>query len=122
MDQAPKHVDKRADKWCFEDYKIIKVLRNGRLAFQRKGRYTRGISISKDAFLKMEDVTINSGMRMELESNVYLSNYGDRIQLIKYCVTSDGKQCNGGFFNFSLKEWIHFWTTIRKEVLNFYDK
>lgn len=109
--------------WTFNDYKVIKVIdRNGRIAFQRKGKYIRGLSISKEAFFKMEDVTIVPGKRMELESNVWLINYGNSINLVKYCLSGDGKQCDGGFFAFTPKEWIDFWMKIRSGIINYLNK
>ena len=109
--------------WTFDDYKVIKVIaRNERIAFQRIGKYVRGLSISKNAFLKMDDVTIVPGTRMELEPNVWLINYGKSINLVKYCVSKDGKQCDGGFFTFTPKEWNHFWTIIRIYVIDYFDK
>ena len=105
-------------KWLFDSYKVIKILGpNYRVAFQRKAKYTRGLSISKDAFLKMEDVTITPGMRIELEPDVWLSNFGNQIHMVKYCVTRDHKRCDGGFFSFTAKEWIYFWNTLRVGIL-----
>ena len=105
-------------KWIFNDYKFVKVFpKDYRIAFQRKNnKYTRGLTISKDAFLKMEDVTITPGMRIELEPNVWLSNYGKSVHMVKYCLTKDQKRCNGGFFTFTPKEWNYFWTVIAKDV------
>ena len=108
----------KGGKWLFNSYKVIKLFAsNDRIAFQRKCKYTRGLSISKEAFLRMEDVTITPGMRIELEPNVWLSNYGNQIHMVKYCFTRDNKKCDGGFFSFTPKEWIYFWNTLRLEVL-----
>lgn len=111
-------------KWSFNDYKVVKVLgpTKDRIAFQRKGKYTRGLSISRNAFLKMEDVTIVPGMEMELEPNIYLKHHDKSINLVKYCETSDHKRCDGGFFSFTTKEWIYFWTTMRKAIIEYLDK
>ena len=119
MDSYAKIV-KNEGKWSFDSYKIVKVLpRNGRIAFQRKGgKYMRGLSISKDAFLKMEDITIIPDMRLELEPNVWLINYGNRIHLVKYCLTKDEKRCDGGFFYFTPKEWIYFWNELRRKIID----
>ena len=109
-------------KWVFNDYKIVKVIgaAKDRIAFQRKGnKYTRGLSISKDAFMKMEDVTITPGMKIELEPNVFLSHYGKSINLLKVCHSTDSKQCNGGFFSFTLREWQQFWTKMRQDIIAF---
>ena len=97
-------------KWYFCDYKLIKVFgKDNRVAFQCKGTaYTRGVTLSKAAFLKIEDVTIVPGMRLELESNCFLVNLGGRIHLIRYCLTRDKVRCQGGFFYFTRKEWQHF--------------
>ena len=107
------------NKWYFNDYKLIKVFgMNDRIAFQRKSnKYTRGVSLSKDAFLKMVDVSIMPGMKLELEPNVVLSNLGKRIHLIKYCLTRDMKKCDGGFFYFTPSEWQYFFNTLRPEIL-----
>ena len=89
-----------------------------RIAFQRKGnKYTRGVTLSKNAFLKLVDVSIIPGMKLELEPNVVLSNLGKRIQLIKYCLTRDMKKCDGGFFYFTLSEWQHFWNKLQPAIL-----
>ena len=64
----------------------------------------------------MEDVTIRPGLKIELEPNVMLINQGSRIMLVKYCMTHDQKRCEGGLFNFTVKEWHFFWDTLRKEV------
>ena len=111
-------------KWLFDSYKVIKIFGpTDRIAFQRKhSKYTRGLSISKDAFLKMEDVTITPGMRIELERNVWLSNYGNQIHMVKYCLTRDNKRCDGGFFSFTPKEWAYFWNTLRVAILRELEK
>ena len=112
----------KGDEWLFNDYKIVKIVKSKspRIAFQRHGyKYTRGLSITKEAFLKMEDVTIVPSMRIELEPNVFLTNYGTSIHLVKYCLTKDGKRCDGGFFTFTPKEWIFYWTNIRQCILTY---
>ena len=111
-------------KWCFDDYKVIKVIgaAKNRVAFQRKGKYTRGISISKEAFMNMQDVTITPGMEMELEDDIYLKSTGKLIYLIKYCKTRDNKRCEGGFFQFTPKEWMVFWTKLRKPIADYLQK
>ena len=107
------------NKWYFTDYKLIKVFgKDNRIAFQRKGvHYTRGVTLSKNAFLNMVDVTIVAGMKLELEPNLVLCNLGKRIQLIKYCLTRDMKKCDGGFFYFTLSEWQYFWNKLRPTIL-----
>lgn len=108
--------------WRFGDEcnKMVKILGHGkRIAFQRCGKRIRGLSISKDAFLKMEDVTLSPGLRMELESDIFLTNYGNHVHLVKYCLTSYGEPCDGGFCSFTLSEWNHFWNVIRKSVLEY---
>lgn len=110
-------------KWLFNTVKQVKVSRNKqRVLFQRKGNYVRGLSISKEAFLRMEDVTIKPDMRIELEPNVWLINYGTDITLVKYCFTQDKQRCDGGFFKFTPMEWSFFWTHIRKEVMECFDQ
>ena len=111
-------------KWTFSDYKIVKLMgpSKNRLGFQRKGKCTRGLSITKDAFLKMEDVTLTPGGRIALEPNVWLINYGKHVNLIKYCHTKDGLQCNGGLFQFTPKEWMQFWTVMRRSILHYWNE
>ena len=110
-------------KWLFNDVKQVKVSPNKqRVLFQRKGKYIRGLSISKEAFSRMEDVTIKPGMRIEVETNVWLSNYGKDITLVKYCLTRDNKRCDGGFFQFTPQEWSFYWRHIRKKVMEYFDK
>ena len=122
-----KHVDLsvlNSGKWYFNDYKVVKVIGAGkdRIAFQKKGKYTRGLSMTFDAFLKMEDVTITPGMQLELEPNVFLKHFDKCVNLVKYCETRDHQRCDGGFFSFSLKEWIHFWTKLREGIVDYIKK
>lgn len=108
------------NKWYFDDYKVIKVLESSRrIAFQRKGRYVRGVTISEDAFRRLTDVTILPTTREEIEKNTFIFNLGGRIQIIKYCYSRDGKRCEGGFFNFTPKEWQYFWITMRPKVTSY---
>lgn len=110
------------DKWSLSNCKILTVLyEDARIAFQRVGLYTRGLTISRDAFEKMEDVTIIPGMQLELESNTWLLNHGNRIHMVKYCLTRDNKKCDGGFFSFTPKEWMYFWNTIRLEIIKAFE-
>lgn len=110
-------------KWLFNEVKQVKVSPNKqRLIFQKKGKYIRGLSISKAAFSQMEDVTITPGMRLEVEPNVWLINYGTDITLVKHCLTHDNKRCDGGFFQFTPQEWSFFWTHIRGAIMDFFDK
>ena len=111
----------RQNKWTFNDYKLIKVIgaAHDRIAFQRKGKYTRGLSMSTTAFKKMDDVTITPGMEINLEGNIHLRHFGNCVNLIKFCLTSDSKQCEGGFFNFTLEEWTKFWNVLRPKILTF---
>jgi len=105
--------------WNIGEKKIVKLMKNGRVAFQQqKGRYNRGLSLSKDAFLKMEDVSITPATRIELEPNVWLINYGQCIQLVKYCLTKDQKRCDGGIFFFTPKEWMMFWNKTQQQIQN----
>lgn len=105
--------------WCFTDYKKIKVIHGKcqRITFQRKGKYTRGLSISLDGFYNMDDVTLIPYQQLELESNIWLRNYGNEIHMVKYCMTKDNQRCDGGFFTFTPKEWIYFWKTLRPRIL-----
>ena len=112
-------------KWFINNFKTIKILnKNGRIAFQRHSilKYARGVSITKEAFLKMRDVTIVPGDSIELQSNVYLKDYGNEVYLTRYCFSMDDKRCNGGFFTFTPKEWINFWTNIRGSILECLNK
>ena len=70
----------------------------------------------------MEDVTVVPGTRIELESNVWLINYGTDVNLVKYCMTADGKQCDGGFFTFKPCEWRDFWTNMRPKLMDSIDR
>lgn len=110
-------------KWNFNTYKQVKIIKtSNRISFQRKGNYTRGLTISKDAFHNMDDVTITSGRRIQLEPEVWLINHGKEITLVKYCMTHDKKRCEGGYFVFTLKEWNYFWTIIRQHILQYFDR
>ena len=120
--EEKEHAD---SQWCFENRdKIIKVIgkKNKRIRFQRKDVYNRGVSISKDGLLTMEDVTITPGSRINLEPRIYLTNYGSYIHLVKYCFSEDKKQCEGGYFSFTPKEWFTFWTSIRNKIIDYCDK
>lgn len=111
-------------KWYFNDYKVVKIFGTAmdRIAFQRKGKYVRGISITKDAFHKMEDVTIVPGEELSLGNNIYLKNRGKSIILVKYCQTSDNKCCEGGFFSFTQSEWMNFWMTMRPRIIAYWNE
>ena len=116
--QLPSKSDNDRWKWYFDDYKLVKIFgKDHRITFQRKGKYTRGITISKEAFKKMMDVSITPTAQLELEKNVFLKNLGNRIQLIKYCLTRDAKRCEGGFFYFTNKEWQQFVLKLRPQIL-----
>ena len=116
--------NKRQFKWSFDNYKVVKIIKTSeKVSFQRKGNaYNRGITISKEAFYKMDDVTLTPGLHMELEANVTLINYGNRISLVKYCMTKDEKRCEGGFFNFTTKEWLYFWNDLRGKLKDAFEK
>ena len=119
--QMSSSISAERNKWYFTDYKVIKVFgKDDRIAFQRKGgkSWTRGVTLSKHAFLNMVDVTITPGMKVELEPNVVLSNLGKRIHLVKYCLTRDNKRCDGGFFYFTLTEWQHL-NKMRPAILEY---
>ena len=124
MDTHAKPSSRNGGKWNFTDYKIVKVIgaTKERLLFQRKGKYLRGVSISKDAFLKMDDVSIVPGMQIELEPNVWLRNLGNQIHMVKYCITRDKKRCDGGFFVFSPKEWMHFWQKLKPSIHMYFEE
>ena len=118
MDAHARLYKNNAGKWTFDDYKLVKFItgKKPRIAFQKKGKYTRGLSITIDGFHKMEDVTITPGMEICLEKNVYLKQQGKCVVLKKLCHTHDNKPCDGGFFQFTMKEWLHFWTTMRHTI------
>ena len=112
-------------KWFINNFKTIKILnKNGRIAFQRHSihKYARGLSITKEAFLKMIDVTIVPGDSIELQTNVHLKDYGNEVYLVKHCFSRDDKRCIGGFFTFTPKEWINFWTNIRGSIVECLNK
>ena len=119
--QVSPSISAKRNKWYFNDYKVIKVFgKDDRIAFQRKGSkftYTRGVTLSKRAFLNIEDVTITPGMKVELEPNCVLTNLGKRVHLVKYCLTRDKKRCDGGFFYFTLMEWQNFLNKMRPAIL-----
>ena len=94
------HGSQEFNKWYFNDYKVIKVFgADQRIAFRRIGdNYRRGVTLTKDAFRNMVDVTIVPGMKVQLDRNCLFISHGKRIQLIKYCFTRDKKKCDGGFF------------------------
>ena len=123
MDKHATICNNNNDRWLKKKEKEIKVIPSTqRLSFRRTGKYRRGLTISKDAFYKMDDVTITPGMRIELEPNVWLINYGVHINLVKYCMTADNKRCDGGFFSFKPSEWRDFWTNIRPKIMASYDR
>lgn len=107
-------------KWYFSDYKLIKVFgHDTRVAFQRKGTaYTRGVTLSKAAFLNIDDVTLVPGMTITLERNCVLRSLGKRIQLIRYCYTRDQQRCQGGFFYFTPSEWQFFLHKLRPAIVD----
>ena len=115
------HCDTFKNKmWKINDNKSVKIFGKAqRVIFNRSTTYVRGLSMTKQAFLRMEDVTIMPDTRLELDPQVWLINYGTRIHLVKYCLTHDEKRCNGGFFHFTPKEWMNFWNDIRPRMLEF---
>ena len=118
MDHSAKMMNQR-NKWYFDDYKVIKVFgRNKRIAFQRKGRYVRGVTITEESFRNLEDASIMPTFRKEIEKDTYIYNIGNRIQIVKYCLTKDVQRCEGGFFNFTPKEWQYFWNTLRPKIIS----
>lgn len=109
--------------WEISDNKSVKIFGKAcRVIFNRVTNSVRGLSMSRQAFLRMEDVTIAPDSRLELDPEVWLINYGTRIHLVKYCLTHDEKRCNGGFFHFTPKEWTTFWNVIRPKMLEFLNK
>lgn len=91
--------------------RVIKMkTRPNQIIFERKqGKYFRRLLLTPESYNKMEDVSLMPNMRVDLDRNISLINFGNRIQLIKYCTSGDGKRCEGGFFTFTLNEWQTFW-------------
>lgn len=108
------------NKWYFDNCKLIKVFgKNKRIAFQRKGHHVRGVTITEDSFRNLEDVSIIPSFRKEIEKDTCIYNIGSRIQIVKYCMSKDECRCEGGFFNFTPKEWYYFWNTMRPKIMNY---
>lgn len=111
--------------WTISSDKFVKVFgKYGHITFKKmtksdSNHRSRGVTISKDAFLRMDDVTIVPASYVELEKNVVLKNYESKIQLTKYCFSSDDKRCDGGLFFFTPSEWLYFWNTIRPNIIKF---
>ena len=100
-------------EWTIAKNKCVKISSSQlKIHFTHRNARGRnhGLTISKEAFLKMEDVTITPGFRLMLEPRVFLSNYGRDIKLTKYCYSRDNQCCDGGFFLFTEEEWQTFWT------------
>ena len=111
-------MDPKISSWNISTIKKVKLLpRTLRVLFQRQMTNSmRGVSISSEAFAKMDDVSIAPLMSLELENNVILKNDGDRIHLVKYCTSFDDKRCTGGQFFFTPKEWQVFWNEIYNQI------
>ena len=58
--------DRKQYKWLFDNYKVVKIIKSSeKVSFQRKGNtYNRGITISKDAFYKIDDVNLNLNVNL----------------------------------------------------------
>lgn len=114
-------------KWYLdeENLKMVKLMSHStKLSFQRKGpkNCSRGLTISIACFKKMEDVIHQPNASIELEKNVFLTNYGNRIHLNRCSCTRDLKRCENGFFYFTPEEWRSFWSTIRPSILERIEK
>ena len=104
-------------EWPISNKKAVTIRGSGhRVVFKWIGKYNRYVSVSREVFDAMDDVSITSGMRLKLNNNVELVNYGTVIRLIKFCTSRDGKQCEGGFLNFSPSEWQYFWIELRPKI------
>jgi len=108
-------------EWKISNNKFIRLFGN-KVTFQRttindSNHRSRGVTINESIFLRMNDVSIHPNFYQELSDNIVLQNDGKRIQLTKYCQSSDKKCCNGGFFNFTEMEWQHFWNTLRDDII-----
>lgn len=104
--------------WDISTSKKVKLLpKTARVLFQKQmTNSNRGVSISPEAFAKMDDVSIAPLMSLELEKDVILKNDGDRIHLVKYCTTFDDMRCTGGQFFFTPNEWQLFWNKLYKQI------
>lgn len=111
-------MDHKILSWNISTGKKVKLLpRTMRVLFQREmAKSMRGVSISPEAFAKMDDVSITPFMSLELEKDVVLKNDGDRIHLVKYCTTFDDKRCTGGQFFFTPNNWQVFWNEIYNQI------
>ena len=111
------------NRWIIARDKYVKVFAKcGKVTFQRLTKKdlnhrSRGVTLTKDAFLKMDDVSIAPASHVNLDKNIVLTNYGRTIQLTKYCFSKDNKQCDGALFFFTPSEWSHFWNGIRSNII-----
>lgn len=92
-----------------DDNREIRATNNGVNFKRRQGKRFRSLYIPFEAFNKMEDITKLPVRCLELSPNIALVNLGDRIHLVKYCTSRDGKRCNAGLFMFSMDDWQAFW-------------
>lgn len=110
-------------RWSISSEKYVKVFgKRGNVTFQKMTKNdlnhrSRGVTISKDAFLKMDDVSFAPASHVNLDKNIVLTNYGRNIRLTKYCFSTDNKQCDGGLFLFTPIEWSYFWNTIQPKIV-----
>ena len=108
-------------QWRLGDNKSIRRF-GEKITFQRRTvndrwHRSRGVTVDESTFLRMDDASIVPGYCQEICDNIFLNNNGKHIQLTKYCLSSDSKCCNGGFFNFTELEWQYFWTSIREDIV-----
>ena len=110
-------------EWKIAKNKKVKASRR-KITFKRQmgNSLWRGISLSEDAFHRMEDISISPNLSIELGKHMVLSNYGKIIKLTKYCSTRDEKRCDGAFFIFTEEEWQYFWNSLRKKICNHFQR
>ena len=112
------------NQWAISPHKFIRLFgRQGKLAFRRMTpndvhHCSRGVTLTQQAFHRMDDVSITPTARVNLDERVILTNYGRHIQVTKYCYSFDNKQCDGGIFFFTPSEWQYFWTKIYPKIVD----
>ena len=112
-------------KWICDDYKVLTAVNNSHVIFHLKGDKYRqsAISISKDAFFKMEDVSIVPGMRNVLEPQLWIESFGKFVRMVKLYLNRETMEwCNDEQFAFTPKEWNYFWTSVRPNIIKHFNE